>query len=94
MKNSKLFEIFALMPVQIVTKSIKSRQHLGEDQFVEGSVVLEGILIDECDDYFYLGIDETAVDQAIRKEEVVRISVPTPEDLLSSFDTDDEGTSH
>lgn len=74
--TSKLFKHFAGTYKQFILKSIKGSQVMDDGTRLEGSVVLEGFLLDEDDDYYFIGDTQEAVSEAIRRDDVVRIFEP------------------
>lgn len=89
----KLFKAFAGQFVNIVMKSIKGTQTTDHGS-IQGNVVMSGFLLDEDETYFYLGKDQDKIDEALRKDDVVRIYQEEPEPSFDIFDFDDTGDRH
>ena len=76
MSNSKIFDKFKGSLVHIATKSLKGSESSNGSKII-GPVVIQGFLLDECDTYFYLGDVPDEITDAVLKEEVVRMCLPT-----------------
>lgn len=74
--SSKLLNTFAGTYMQFILKSIKGTQVLEDGTRLEGSVVLEGYLLDEDNDYYYIGETQEAISEAIRRDDVIRVFRP------------------
>ena len=92
--ESKLFTYFAGRLVNVILKSIKGRQEYPNGQVSEGNVVLEGYLLSEDDKFYYFGKDQDIVDEALDKNDVVRIFETPLEDRYSVVfdDAEDDGS--
>lgn len=71
--NSKVFKKFLGKQVNIIMKSVKGSQQLSSGDIVEGNVVMNGFLLDEDEEFFYLGTSDEEIDEALKKDDVVRI---------------------
>lgn len=91
---SKLFQHFAGQFVNVILKSIKGRQEYPNGQATEGNVVLEGYLLDEDEKFYYLGHEQDGIDEALDKDDVVRIYQTPVEDRFSTIldEAEDDGT--
>lgn len=87
---NKLFERFYSKYVNIIMKNVKGAQVLSNGSTIEGNVIIEGYLLDEDEDFYYLGTTDEEIDEGLKKDDVVRIFVATKETELSSFDIDGE----
>jgi hypothetical protein len=92
MGDSKLFQKFLGKNVNVIMKSVKGSQQLGDGSIVEGNVVMTGFLLDEDDDFFYLGTTDEQIDEALKKTDIVRIFLDN-ENVLE-FDETDTGDRH
>ena len=79
--KSKIFDKFKGSVVQIVTKSLRGSESAGGTRVV-GPVIIQGYLLDEDDEYFYLGDAPEEITDAVLREQVVRMTVPMPLDLM------------
>lgn len=93
MSSNKLFHIFAGVYVEFVLKNLKGAQVMEDGGRVEGSVILSGYLLDEDQDYYYLGETQEDISQAIKKEDVIRIYKPEDE-ILADMGLDYKGDTH
>lgn len=87
---NKLFKRFYNKYINIIMKNVKGAQVLNDGVVVEGNVIIEGYLLDEDEDFYYLGTNDTEIDEALRKIDVVRIFVPSSENELNSFNIENE----
>lgn len=90
MSDSKLFRKFLGKSVNVIMKSVKGSQVLSDGTVVEGNVVMSGFLLDEDDDFFYLGTTEEEIDEALKKTDIVRIFL----DDENIIDFEDSGDRH
>ncbi len=92
MAESKLFTKFLGKSVNVILKSVKGSQQIGDGSIVEGNVIMSGFLLDEDDDYFYLGKTDDEINEALKKDDVVRVFLD--EENVFEFDEDYTGESH
>lgn len=59
--------------MQIAAKSLKGKQTLSDGSTLVGNMLVEGYLLDEDEEYFFLGDTADFVTETIRKDEVVRM---------------------
>ena len=82
---SKHFKTFHNTFVYVLTKSLRSTVNKNT-----GSVVIEGFLHDECDEYYYFTQhpDSKDIIDSVRKAEVVRMFIPMDE-MMAMIDSQD-----
>lgn len=71
--DDKLFTYFVGKQVNIIMKSIKGSQRLSDGSTVQGNVVMEGVLLDADNDFYYLSGIGDEIDQALKKTDVIRV---------------------
>lgn len=88
---SKIFEIFTGEYVRItLIKNLKqSIEHGGTLKVIESPKEIEGYLTDECDDFYYLGLEPPHIHIAVNKKEVSTFEFTDPsgakDDILKDF---------
>lgn len=92
MADSKLFPKFFGKNVNIILSNMKGSQELSDGSIVAGNVVVSGFLLDEDDDYFFLGKTEEEIDEAIKKSDIIRVFLE--DENVMEFDVDDSGDRH
>jgi hypothetical protein len=87
--SSALFETFVGSFISVMMKNLKA--YSTQNKKIS-NLLLSGYLLDECDDYFYLGESGDAVTGAIRKDEIAAIMMG--DEVVELFDKIDvpEGT--
>jgi hypothetical protein len=73
MSSSKLFSRFVGKSVNIIMKNVRGSQVLENGTVIEGNVVITGFLLDEDDEYFYIGREMDEIDEALLRDDMVRI---------------------
>lgn len=83
-KNQRMFDLFTGEFVQIILdKDTKITEQKNDNISVnELPILLEGYLVDEDDDYLFLGQQPTLINQAIKKEYVVHVLVTSEEESV------------
>jgi len=79
MKSNKLKKYFIGKYISIITRSIKGTQKSGGDLFT-GNHVIDGIYIDEDNDYIFLSDGDGEVVDALSKKDIVRVFINNPLD--------------
>lgn len=92
MSDNKIFKYFSNKQVSVITKSIKGSQSIGNGQIVEGNLVIDGYLLDEDEQHYYLGKTDQEITDSLRKDEVVRVFIMTPEEEQFIFEDEDMGS--
>jgi len=81
--NSLFYQVFVGEFVEMMTtqRTIITEQH--EDQLVssEHPWTVRGYLLDEDDQYYYIGIEPTEIVDAIKKEFVINVSISSAEEI-------------
>lgn len=85
-KETLLFLTFSGEPVEVITTAtqkvtVGSENHVAEEQT---PLALHGILMDEDDDFLYLGDEQNGIGCAVRKNQIVAISLL---EIKSVYDT-------
>lgn len=82
---SHVFECFTGEFVRIVlTKDNKSSVQFGQGvKTVYAPMLIEGFLIDEDDDYFFVGFEPEIVWRAVKKDQVVLIEMADPNEEMA-----------
>lgn len=75
----------------MITKSIKGSQSIGDGHIVEGNIVIDGILLDEDEEHYYLGTADGEITDSLCKTEVVRVFLTKHDLAVMEFDDDDNG---
>ncbi len=88
-KENKLFKRFLGKNVNIIMSNIKGSQETSDGTIIQGNVIITGYLLDEDDEYYYLGKTDEEIDEALRKGDVIRIFLDNQPIL--EFDEDDFG---
>lgn len=79
---SKLFEIFTGLHLRLTLgKGVKQTiEHNGALKTIETPREIEGYLVEECDDYYYVGAIPEEINMAIAKWDISFIEVCDPAD--------------
>lgn len=98
---SKIFETFVGEPIRVTLKKDDKgtvQDPRGNFKLIQSSFMIQGFLVDECDDYFYLAYNSDAelINIAILRSDVLTIELfdPNEEDaqlLDSAVDESDTG---
>ncbi len=78
--TSRLYDIFVGQQVNLFVKNISMSN--GEGQ--AASVIIAGYLLDECEDFFYIGSSPLEVYAAIRKLDVASVTLSDVEEQHNS----------
>jgi hypothetical protein len=83
-KNSRFFMTFAGEVVHINLKHFLQTQEATEEGTVmsQEPMAIMGYLIDEDDDYYFLGETDQAATQSVRKSEVLHVSIVDPLEIM------------
>lgn len=79
MKSNKLKKYFIGQYISIITRSIRGTQKSGRDLFT-GNHVIDGLYVDEDEDYIFLANDDGEIVDALSKKDIVRIFINNPLD--------------
>jgi hypothetical protein len=79
--STLLYATFSGYCVDIIVRSVRARINN-----VTSNMVLSGFMLDECDEFYYVGETPAEVTAAIRKIEVVTINLAREE--LGRFETE------
>lgn len=82
--SSKVFDKFVGSFIHIVTASLKGSESSGGRKII-GPVIITGFMLDEDEEYFYLGQSPDEITDAVKRSEVVRIYVPLEEMMEAAF---------
>lgn len=93
-KKNKLFQYFGGKYVSVIMRSIKGRQQLDSGSTIEGNVILEGYFLDQDDEHYFLGKDPAEIDDALIKEDLVRMFIGEEVVEFMEFDVEDTGDRH
>ena len=91
---NKIIQRFGGKFVSIIMKNVKGAQVLSDSLVAEGNVIIECYLLDEDEEFYYTGASDVEIDEALRKDDVVRIFTPKEEDKFAKYvivDSDDDG---
>jgi len=83
-KNSRFFMTFAGEVVQISLKHFLQTQEATEEGTLlsQEPMGIMGYLIDEDDDYYFLGENDQEANQSVKKSEVMHVSVVDPLEIM------------
>jgi hypothetical protein len=88
--RNRVFENFAGEFITILlNKDTKQTVEIdGRLQIIQSPALIEGFLIDEDDEYYYIGHNEKSFNQVVNKKYIVHIEVGNPEkeEITQSFD--------
>lgn len=79
MKSVKLKKYFIGKYISLITRSIRGTQKSHGDVFT-GNHVIEGLYVDEDQEYIFLGDGDGDVVDAISKRDIVRVFINNPLD--------------
>jgi hypothetical protein len=79
--STLLYATFAGYCVDIIVRSVRAKINN-----VTSNMVLTGYMLDECEDFYYVGDNANEVSAAVRKSEVVTINLTREE--LNRFETE------
>lgn len=79
---SKLFETFTGHHLRLtMDKGLKQTiEHNGTLKTIEQPKEIEGYLVEECDDFYYLGVQPGEINMAIAKWDISTIEMCEPDD--------------
>ena len=92
------YDIFVGEYVRLVTSSVSSTEVQNQKESVSqtGPVAIESYLVDMDDTFYYLGAVPTAINQAIRIDNIIHIEIIDPrtmyDDLLENVDLANDPT--
>lgn len=72
-KSSRLYDVFVGTTVQIMVKLTKE-----SEDGVMSSIAIEGYLLDEDDEYYYVGTNPIEIAGAVKKSEVAVVMSSEP----------------
>lgn len=91
-KDSKLFKFFQGKYINVLMRSVKGSQSIGDGVMAEGNVILSGYLLDSDDEFFYIGSPDGDIEDALKQDDVVRIYLG---DIIeNNFPFGEEGDMH
>jgi ribosome maturation factor RimP len=85
--NNNIFEIFAGEYVKILlNRSERQTVELnGRLKTVENPMTITGFMIDECDEFYYLGLQPNQLSKCVSKRHVVIVEMSDPDEEQINF---------